>query len=332
MRDDGTMNAELRHRRDATEPGIELDVTEVGPDDGPVVVLLHGFPESTHSWRHQFGPLADAGYRVIAPDQRGYAGSSAPGDVDAYSADHLTADVVALLDDAGVEQAVIVGHDWGALVAWHMAMLHPRRCRAVLAASVPYNRWPAKPTAVYRSIHGDRFFYIRYFQQPGVAEAELEPQLERFLLSMIWVAMADSPADLFKSSLPFEGTGLIESFEHALGGPRPEPPPWLDAADLAIYVEQFRRSGLRGPLNWYRNMDTNYEQTKHIEPDALMMPTAFVAGREDPVIAGRDLIGPQDAMLPNHLGSHLIDHAGHWVQQEAPAEFNDWLLSTLARV
>ena len=317
-------------RRIRVAADIGLDVREAGKVGDPVVVLLHGFPESSHSWRHQMRPLADAGYHVLAPDQRGYAASSAPCDVAAYSAAHLTADVCALLDDVAAEQAVIVGHDWGALVAWHMGMLHPERCRAVVAASVPFNRWPAPPTDVFRALHGDRFFYILYFQERGVAERELDADPERFLLSIIWAATGESAAARLSSDLPSEGTTLISAFEHSLGGRPAEPPVWLPRDDLAVFVEQFRRSGFFGPVSWYRNFDTNYELTKAIEPSVFTMPTAFVAGAVDPVIAGRPaLIDTMDATLPNHLGSHLITDIGHWVQQEAPDAFNRWLLGVL---
>ncbi len=322
----------ITRRRVVTEPGVELDVIDAGPSDGDLVVLLHGFPESAHSWRHQLTPLADAGYRVLAPDQRGYAGSSAPAHVEAYAADRLTADVCALLDDVGAATATIVGHDWGALVAWHMAMLHPERCRAVLAASVPFNTWPARPTDVFRSIHGDRFFYILYFQELGVAEAELDPQIGRFLRAVYWAAAGDSAEYRRGTDAPAAGTRLIDDYELSLGHVPTAPPPWLTAADFATFVDQFERTGLRGPLNWYRNMDRNWELTKHIGADQLTMPTAFIAGQHDPVISMRDLVGAQDAMLPNHLGSTLVPGAGHWIQQEAPDAFTKWLLDTLDQI
>jgi pimeloyl-ACP methyl ester carboxylesterase len=321
-----------RRRRVATAPGVTLDVTEAGPADGPVVVLLHGFPESAHSWRHQLGPLAAAGYRVLAPDQRGYAGSSAPAGIDAYSAAQLTGDVCALLTEAGAEQGVIVGHDWGALIAWHMGMLHPARCRAVFAASVPYNTWPARPIDVFKRLHGDRFFYILYFQEPGVAEAELDGQVGRFLKAMVWAGSGDSAGYRRPTDAPAEGTRLIDNLERALGGAPTGLPPWLTADDFSVFVEQFEHSGFRGPLGWYRNFDTNYAATSGVGPEVFTMPTAFVAGQHDPVIAARDLVGTQDAILPNHLGSTIIPGAGHWVQQERPDEFNEWLLRVLSQI
>jgi pimeloyl-ACP methyl ester carboxylesterase len=317
-------------RRVAVSPGIELDIVEAGAAGDPVVVLLHGFPESSHSWRHQLQPLAEAGYHVLVPDQRGYAGSSAPAQIDAYRADHLTGDVCALLDDVGAEQAVIVGHDWGALVAWHMAELHPERCRAIVAASVPYMHWMAPPIQVFQTVHGDRFFYILYFQEPGVAEAELDADPERFLLSILWVAAGESAGMPLSSRLPAEGTTLVQAFEHQLGRRPDGPPPWLPRADLDVYVEQFRRSGCFGPVSWYRNFDANYELVRDVDPGAFPMPTAFVAGEHDPVIVGRNMIEAMEATLPNHVDTTLIPGVGHWVQQEAPERFNAWLLDVLA--
>ena len=323
----------MSNRRITVADGVELDVREAGTPGDPVVVLLHGFPETARSWRHQMQPLADAGYHVLAPDQRGYAGSSAPTEVAAYSADHLTADVCGLLDEVGAEQAVIVGHDWGALVAWHLGVLHPDRCRAVVAASIPYNEWPAAPTDVFRMMHGDRFFYILYFQEPGVAEVELDADPERFLLSIIWAAAGESAGTALSSDLPAAGTALIQAFEHALGRRPTLPPPWLPQADLDAVVDQFRHSGFFGPVSWYRHFDTNHELTRHLGPATFTMPTAFVAGATDPVIAGRPgLIDAMAAVLPHHLDSRLIPGVGHWVQQEAPEEFNRWLLGLLDRL
>ncbi len=322
----------MNRRRVAVGPDIELDVVDAGPADGPLVVLLHGFPESSHSWRHQIGPLAEAGWRVIAPDQRGYGGSSRPGDVAAYAGDHLAADVMGLLDDVGAERAVIVGHDWGALLAWHIGRTLPERCRAVIAASVPFNDWPAPPIEVFRFLHGDNFFYILYFQEPGVAEAELDADPERFLRSIIWAADG-VVEDGLVSPLPAEGTKLTQSFEHVLGRVPDDLPAWLSDAEFDGWVAPFRTGGFFGPVSWYRHFDTNYERTKDIATDVYSMPTAFVAGAADPVVARRpELVDAMATTLPNHLDSHLIPGAGHWVQQSAPAEFNEWLLGILDRI
>ena len=320
-------------RRITTAPGIELDVHEAGHRGDPVVVLLHGFPESAHSWRHQTGPLASAGYHVLAPDQRGYGGSTAPARIDDYAGDHLAADVVALLDDVGAEQAVIVGHDWGALLAWHLGATRPERCRAVIGASVPYNTWPARPTDVFRFLHGDRFFYILYFQQPGVAEAELDADPAGFLRAIIWAASGDVAHARLTSDLPMAGTTMTVALQAGLGELPPGLPPWLDEADFDVFVRQFRHSGFFGPVSWYRNLDANYERTRDLGPDRFTMPTAFIAGDRDPVIAERtELVAAMDTLLPRFLGSTLIPGAGHWVQQEAPEAFTRALLDLLDRI
>ena len=320
------------NRRIAVGPGIELDVIDAGPTDGPLAVLLHGFPESSHSWRHQIEPLAAAGWRVLAPDQRGYGGSSRPAEIEAYAGDHLARDVMGLLDDVGAEQAAIIGHDWGALLAWHIGRTRPERCRAIIAASVPFNEWPAPPIEVFKFLNGDNFFYILYFQEPGVAETELDAQPERFLRSIIWAADG-TVEDGLGSPLPTEGTTLIQSFEHVLGRTPDDVPAWMTEEEFDGWVAPFRVGGFFGPVSWYRHFDTNYERTKDIAVDAYSMPTAFVAGAADPVITRRpEIVDAMDAALPNHLGSHLIPGAGHWVQQSAPDEFNAWLLDVLARI
>jgi pimeloyl-ACP methyl ester carboxylesterase len=319
-------------RRVRVAADVELDVRESGSPGDPVVVLLHGFPESSHSWRHQMQPLADAGYHVLVPDQRGYARSTAPREVGAYAGAALAADVCALLDDVGAEQGLIVGHDWGALLAWHLGATRPERCRAIIGASVPYNRWPAKPTDVFRFLHGDRFFYILYFQEPGVAEAELDADPERFLRSIIWAAAGDSAGTRLSSELPMAGTTMQEALDTALGGTPHGLPPWLAHADFDVFVQQFRTSGFFGPVSWYRNLDRNYEEAKDLGPERFTMPTAFIAGDVDPVIGDRmELVEAMADTLPNFAGSVIIPGAGHWVQQEAPDAFNDALLSFLVR-
>lgn len=325
--------SEPTRRRVTTAPGIELEVLDSGSGPDQTVVLLHGFPETGHSWRHQIGPLIDAGLRVIVPDQRGFGSSSSPQGTSEYRADHLTGDIAAVLDDAGVDDAIVIGHDWGAIVAWHMAQLHPERCRAVIAASVPWTPWPAAPTELLRAVHGDSFFYILHFQQPQVAETEMEDDIERFLLSIIWAASAEGMATHDPTPLPAVGTTVTEAFEHQSGGRRSGPPPWLSDAELAVYIEQFRTSGFSGPVNWYRNFDANHELTAALGATPITMPTYFVAGAVDPVVRGRDeYLARMDTDLPNHRATVLIPGVGHWVQQEAPEEFNRVVLGFIEQI
>ena len=317
-------------RRVEVAADIELDVIDEGSGVNGVAVLLHGFPESSHSWRHQVAPLVDAGWRVLIPDQRGYAHSSAPTDVSAYRGDTLADDVIALLDDIKADDAVIIGHDWGAIVTWHVGQRHPSRCRALIAASVPYTPWPTHPTANLRAAHGDNFFYILYFQTPGVADEELNANPERFLLSIAHMASGDGMRSLVGGPLPAEGTRLTDYFEHMIGGRIEACPSWMTAEDLAIYTQQFTTSGFTGPINWYRNLDANFDIFDPIGAAPLTMPTFFIAGDLDPVILGRpEYLARMDSDLPNHQETALIEGIGHWVQQEAPEEFNRIVLRWL---
>ena len=317
-------------RRVEVANGIELDVFDEGSGVNGVAVLLHGFPESSHSWRHQITPLVDAGWRVLVPDQRGYAHSSAPSEVAADRADILADDVIALLDDINIDDAVIIGHDWGAIVTWHVGQRHPSRCRALIAASVPYTPWPIHPIASLKAAHGDNFFYILYFQQPGIADAELNADPERFLLSIAHMASGDGMRSLVGEQLPAEGTRLTDYFEHMIGGKIEGCPPWMTDEDLVVYTEQFTTSGFTGPINWYRNLDANFDIFDPIGASPLTMPTFFIAGDLDPVILGRpEYLARMDSDLPNHQATELIEGIGHWVQQEAPDQFNQIVLRWL---
>ena len=307
--------------------GIELDVLEAGDPDAPAIVLLHGFPECAYSWRHQLAPLADAGYHVLAPDQRGYGGSTAPAEVEAYRTDHLAADVVGLLDATGHDDAVVVGHDWGALLLWDLARLHPTRLRAAIAASVPYTPWPMPPTDVFKAASGDDFFYILYFQDVGPAERELEADVRESMRSFLWSASGEGFPDEPPSPIPAAGNGVLDAMRSA--GPVPtELPAWLTPEDLDVYVAQFERSGFFGPVSWYRNLDADHLLVKDLPFPNI--PTSFIAGTRDLVIAGRPgYVESMDATLPDHRRSVLIEGAGHWTQQERPDEFNAALLSML---
>jgi pimeloyl-ACP methyl ester carboxylesterase len=307
--------------------GIELDVIEAGDPEAPAIVLAHGFPECAHSWRHQIEPLADAGYHVLVPDQRGYGNSTAPAEVEAYGIEHLAGDLLGLLDDTGHDDAVFVGHDWGALVVWDLARLHPERVRAVVGVSVPYTQWPTAPTEMMKAIWGDRFFYILYFQPVGPAEAELEADIERTMRGMLWGASGEAYVEDRPDPPPMEGTGFLDIIEAS--GPIPdELPAWLTAEDLAVYVDHFRTSGFFGPISWYRNLDANYERVKDLPVPSA--PSWFIGGTHDIVIAGRPgYVEAMDGLLPNHRGSILLDRIGHWTQQEAPDQFNAALLACL---
>ncbi len=306
--------------------GIKLRVAEAGT--GPPVVLLHGWPESGYSWRHQIPALADAGYRVIAPDQRGYGRSDAPDAVEDYDIHHLCDDVVGLLDQIDAEDAVIVGHDWGAIIAWQFALLYPDRTRAVCGMSVPFaGRMPVAPTQAFKAMRGEDFFYILYFQELGVAEAEFDADPRGFL-SRVYGRLPASEVGLLWGG-PQREPGWLQDFVPA------EPlPDWLSQEELDYYVGEFERAGFRGGINYYRNFDRNWETTPELAEAKVTQPALFVAGEKDPVIAGFDAQAQarMHEVVPSLSELVLIPGAAHWVQQEKAAEVNAALLNWLGRL
>ncbi|BBX75901.1 alpha/beta hydrolase [Mycobacterium shinjukuense] len=305
--------------------GIRLRVTEAGDRGAPVVLLAHGFPELAYSWRHQVPALAEAGYHVLAPDQRGYGGSSRPDAIEAYNIHELTADLVGLLDDVGAEKAVWVGHDWGAVVAWSAPLLHPDRVAAVAAMSVPaLPRAQVPPTQAFRKTFGENFFYILYFQQPGVADAELNGDPARTIRRMIGGLRPPADQGAALRMLAPGPEGFIDRL--------PEPdglPAWITRDELDHYITEFTRTGFTGGLNWYRNFDRNWETTAELADATISVPCLFIAGTADPVLSFTRLDRASE-VISGPYREVLIDGAGHWVQQERPDEVNATLLEFLA--
>ncbi|OCB57420.1 epoxide hydrolase [Mycobacterium vulneris] len=291
--------------------GVTLKVLEAGEPGNPVVVLTHGFPELAYSWRHQIPVLAAAGYHVIAPDQRGYGGSSRPDGIDAYNIVELTADIAGLLDDVGAERAILIGHDWGSPVATNFPLFFPDRVSAVAALSVPpVPRASGPPTQIWRRIVGDNFFYILYFQEPGVADAALGADVRESMRRMVTMEGVSAPP------------------EELTGRPVPPLPDWISADEFEHYVAAFGETGFTGPLNWYRNFDRNWELTASTPAATITAPTLFLAGTADPVLG----FTPRDRVRDVVAGDYrevLIDGAGHWLQQERPDEVNTVLLEFL---
>jgi pimeloyl-ACP methyl ester carboxylesterase len=307
-----------------TTNGVELHVDEAG--EGFPVVLCHGFPELAYSWRHQLPALAAAGYHAIAPDQRGYGRSSRPDAISDYDIVHLTDDIVGVLDAVGAEKAVVVGHDWGSMVATGMAHLHPDRVAGLVNMSVPYlPRGPMKPIEMMRMAFADSFFYILYFQEPGVADANLaaDPATTmRRMLAGVKVREGET-LDITGFSAPDPAAGFVERM--------PEPdglPDWLSQEELDFYVAEFARTGFTGGVNWYRNFDRNWELTEQTAGAKVEAPSLFIGGKQDPVVLMTPP-GVGDAFLSDHRGNVMVDDAGHWVQQEKPNEVNDALVTFL---
>jgi len=324
------MTADVTHRT-VTANGIKLHLAEQG--EGPLVVLCHGFPESWYSWRHQLAALSAAGFHAVAPDMRGYGESDRPDPIDQYTLLHLIGDMLGLLDALGVDQAVIAGHDWGAPVAWHAALLRPDRFRAVIGLSVPFRpRGPVPPTSVMPR-RDDAQFYQLYFQTPGLAEAELERDPRETILKLLFAASGD---------VPRRGTGqgdvgmVLRNGGFLSGMPSPAVlPAWLTEADVDFYAGEFARTGFRGGLNWYRNIDRNWELMAPFAGAKLSVPALYIAGDRDLVVAFRgmdQLIPNLKKFVPRLRNTIMLPGCGHWTQQERAAEVNAAMIEFLRRM
>ena len=305
--------------------GIRLNIAEQGK--GPVVLLCHGFPEAWYSWRHQLGALAAAGFHAVAPDMRGYGKSDRPEAIDQYTLFHLVGDMVGLLDALEAPTAVIVGHDWGATVAWQAALLRPDRFRAVIGLSVPFRpRGKAPPTSVMPRT-ADAQFYQLYFQEPGAAEAELERDPRATVRNMLYGASGDAVRGGGASAGAGAGIGMVPRGGGFLRGtPAPATlPAWLSEGDVDFYTAEFQRTGFRGALNWYRNIDRNWELLAPFAGAPVTVPALYVAGDRDMVVAfpGMDqLLANLKHFVPALHNTLMLAGCGHWTQQERPGEVN----------
>jgi len=324
----------ISHRTIETN-GIRMHLAEKGA--GPLVVLCHGFPESWYSWRRQIEALSAAGFHAVAPDMRGYGQTDSPQAIDQFTLLHLVGDVIGLLDALGVETAVIVGHDWGAPVAWHAALLRPDRFRAVIGLSVPFRpRGPARPSSVMPQ-RDDAIFYQQYFQSPGVAEGELEHDVRASIRSVLLSLAGDAPprpdgapaADSF-SMVAREGglLGFIAQNAHQSAAL----PGWITDADIDVYAGEFLRTGFRGALNWYRNIDRSWELLAPFTGARVTVPALYIAGERDLVLrsaAARDLVTNLPKFAPQLRKTIILPECGHWTQQERPREVNEAIIAFL---
>jgi pimeloyl-ACP methyl ester carboxylesterase len=283
---------------------IELKVHVAG--SGPTVVLCHGFPEIGFSWRHQVGPLVDAGFQVLIPDMRGFGGSPGPQGPEGYDIFNLADDMTGLLDDFGLDDAVFVGHDWGAAVVWHLAIASPDRVRAVAGMSVPFTpRAPAPPIRILRRRLGEDFYMV-WFQEPGAADAALARDVRRTLATReLWTP------------------------EWATSAETAVRPPWLTEDEFDAYIGEFERTGFTGGLSYYRCIDDNWRRTERLQDRRVEMPSLFIAGAQDPVLGFTPATGIEK-WLVDLRRNVLIEGAGHWIQQERPAAVNEELLGFLA--
>lgn len=306
--------------RVVTTNGIRMAVRDQGR--GPAVVLCHGFPELAYSWRHQVPALAAAGFRVLAPDQRGYGGTDRPDDVAAYDIHHLTADLTGLLDACGIARAVFVGHDWGGLVTWMMPLLHPDRTAGVVGVNTPYlPRAPMPPLAMLRAAFGEHH-YIVHFQQPGVADAALAADVPRVFTRL--VRRGVPPEEV---AAVLARWGRMRTLVEVVQGDDVLGEPLLSPEELAVYVEAFTRTGFTGGIDWYRNLDRNWETTAALDGARIGVPSLMVTAEWD-VALPPALAEPMRALVDD-LEIHPIPRCGHWTPQEQPDALNavlvDWL-------
>jgi pimeloyl-ACP methyl ester carboxylesterase len=324
---------EVKHRVVETN-GIHMHIAESGA--GPLVLLCHGFPESWYSWRHQLHALAEAGFHAVAPDMRGYGQTQRPEEIHQYTLFHLVGDLVGLLDTLGSETAVIAGHDWGAPVAWHAALLRPDRFRGVIGLSVPFApRRPARPTSAMPQTE-DAIFYQLYFQSPGIAEAEFERDVRLSIRSILYSASGDARRPEGGAGTS-GGVGMVPrggGFLSRLTNPA-SLPHWLTETDVDFYVSEFTRTGFRGGLNWYRNIDRNWELLAPLSGLRVTVPALYIAGDRDLVLAFRgmdQIIANLSKFVPHLRGTLLLPGCGHWTQQERAQEVNQAVVDFVRRL
>ncbi len=308
--------------------GIQMRIAEQG--SGPLVLFCHGWPESWYSWRHQLTALAAAGYRTVAPDMRGYGGTEAPPHIEQYTMLHLVGDMVELVKALGEKQAVIVGHDWGAPVAWTSALLRPDVFRAVAGMSVPFTPPGRIDLLSALESQGVTTFYMQYFQAPGVAEAELEHDIEASLRRIYFSGSGDGPERPTFGVLE-PGAGVLGNTVDPLSAGNTLPA-WLPREDLAYYAGEFKRAGFRGGLNWYRNLRRSTELLMPWRGCIIRQPSLFIAGERDNVLrfpASKAQIEAYPRTLPGLRGSHILPGAGHWIQRERVDAVNALLLTFL---
>ncbi len=296
---------------------------------GPLVVMVHGFPESWYSWRHQIGPIVEAGFTACAIDVRGYGGSDKPAGIEAYAMEKMVGDIVGVIERLSPQApAVLIGHDWGAPMVWNTALIRPDRVRAVAGLSVPYLGIPKRSFKdMFEEVFTRRgkFFYQAYFQAPGVAERELEANPRDSLRRFYYAISGDAPDGTWPLDKPV-GAPLLDRLPF---------PGWLSEADIDYYTSEFAHSGFAGPLNRYRNHDRDFVWLREFDGRKIEPPALFIGGERDLVLSmlGRgDLVAIMKSEVPNLAGADILPGCGRWTQQERPAEVNARLLEWLRRL
>jgi len=309
--------------------GIRMNIAEAG--QGPLIVLCHGFPEFWYSWRHQLTALAEAGFHAVAPDQRGYGQTESPEPIEAYNIMQLTGDIIGLVQALGKERAVIVGHDWGAQIASHCALFRQDMFSAVALLSVPFlprYQGSIPPTDLMKRIYKDGEFYQVYFQEPGKAEADLEFNVRKTVLSTLYSLSGAAPPDKQWRYVIEKG----KTFGHSSSLPE-KLPDWLLEKDVDFMTAEFERTGFRGGLNWYRNIDFNWAMTPFLAGAKLRQPVLYIGGAQDGVL--QIYCSQVDELERNVMNLHgkiILPEVGHWINQERPQEVNNLLIQFLSDI
>ncbi len=297
--------------------------------EGSLIIMVHGFPELWYSWRHQIDALAKEGFMVVAPDVRGYGGSDKPPEIASYDMLNMTKDVVDLIAACGKDEAILIGHDWGAPICWNTAALHPGRVSAVIGLSVPFRqRGEISTIELWRKLYEGKFFYQLYFQKEGVAEAEFEKDIGSTLRKFFYFAGGDCRSEELAG---FMQKGPESNMLDGLIDPNPFPP-WLNSSDLQYFIDAFREGGFGGPLNRYRVQQRDWENLPQLSTLKVTQPSYFIAGSKDPVrnfVPGMDLFEDPGQHCSDFRGETIIPGRGHWIQQEAPHEVNTAILEFL---
>lgn len=307
--------------------GINLAFVDEG--SGPAVVLCHGFPGLAYYWRHQVRALAEAGYRVIAPDMRGYGRSDAPAEVEEYNRATTVGDMTGLLDALGIDKAVFVGQDFGANMTWDLPHWIPERVAGIAVLGVPFQPYPEeRPSESFAKMAKNHFMHMHYFQEHGPADRELNGAPREFMRKILW-ALSDGDRWLTNFQHPAEGNGYLDVLPEA-----PPVPEWLDAGEFDFIVGEFERTGFTGGLNWYRAMDLVWEENARFADRRIEVPTAFMTGNREPVVKlfGAESLEGMRESIPDLRALEIVEDAGHFIMMEKPDEVNAFLTRFLAGV
>ena len=306
--------------------GVRYFIKEAGNKTAPLILFLHGFPDSWYSWRHQLTAMAEAGYYAVAPDMLGCGETDAPTEIARYSQDEMAKDIVGLITALGHEQAIIVGHDLGASLTWQICLLYPEKVKAVIALSIPYGgRALAQPIPHMKKVFGDKFFYILYFQEQGVAEKEFDANIRETLLR-IYFSLSAAGSERATQFVASDNPKTAEKYFDTTILPE-KVPDWLSETDLAYYVSRYEKEGFRGIINWYRCLDIYWERTPHLAGKKITQPTYFIAGKNDPIThMVRKAIKRLPTIVEDLRGVEFFDNCGHWISCEQTELLNEKLL------